>query len=107
MVRTDSLWALVGRALWIMLGPIALSATACVIISSPGTGWQTRADLFYFAALGGMVAGRWIEFASGAARDSFGKVATKADVWRYTCGIVAGGLLLWLLVNVIANYVLG
>lgn len=104
MIRTDSMGVLVGRALWVILGPLLLFGTAGAVVTTPSQGWLTMVDFFYFGAIGAMVAGRWIEYASGVARDSFGEISTNRDVARYTIGIVAGGSLLWLLLKVIANY---
>lgn len=105
-VRSDSVLVMLGRVFWIMLGPMILSATALFIVLNPGSGWGTGADIAYLVTLLLMILGRWVEHLGGHPETSTGEPATPADLSRYVGRTLAGGLALWVVANLIANYAL-
>ena len=105
-LRRDSQLALVGRLFWIMFGPATLLVSAALILNSPRTGWRTGADIVYWIALLGMILGRYLEHRGGDPRTSTGEPATVGDLRRYTVVTTIVGSVVWLIANVISNYVL-
>ncbi len=100
-----SIKVVLARLFWMLLGPAFL--TICLYrIATAGTGWTTFADLVYFVILGGMILGRWVEFRAGNPRTSTGEPAAPADLRRYVLAVAAGGLLLWVVANVVGNHLL-
>lgn len=91
MIGTGSLplLPLLGRLLWVLVGPLGLLAGTLWIIQK-GEGWLTAADLAYFLALGAMIVGRWLEH--------------QGDITRYTLRLCVGGLVLWAAANAVGNY---
>jgi len=102
---TTSSAAVFGRLFWMMLGPLTLGVTIYYILTS-GTGWRTVADILFFAILGGMILGRWLEFLGGTPQTSTGEPATPKDLRRYVLLLVIAGPIVWLLANVIGNHLL-
>ncbi|MHB1033586.1 MAG: hypothetical protein ACYC35_06590 [Pirellulales bacterium] len=98
-------FAFFARSVWMVLGPMALAATISVIVTS-GAGWLTPADAAYFVILAAMLAGRWIEFQGGSAKDSYGKPTTREHVRSYLIKAPAIGIAIWVLANVVGNYLL-
>ena len=94
-----------GRLFWMMVGPLALVLTIYFIVTS-GTGWTTTADLLFFIILGGMILGRWLEFRGGSPETSTGERATAADLHRYILIVVTAGPAVWVVANILGNYVL-
>ena len=105
-VKNNSALIILGRSFWIMFGPMLLAATALMIVFTPGTGWRTAADITYLATLVGMILGRCVEHLGGKPETSTGEPSTPADLRRYILLTLVGGLTLWLVANLIANYVL-
>ena len=103
--NTTPLTAVLGRLLWMMIGPMALLLTIYFIVTS-GTGWTTTADLLYFVTLGGMILGKWMEFRGGSPETSTGEHATAADLRRYILMVVTAGPVVWVIANILGNYVL-
>jgi hypothetical protein len=60
-------------------------------------------DIVYLVFLGGMVAGRWLEFQTGHAQKGTGEPATPADVYRYLLLAPLIGLAVWAAANAIGN----
>lgn len=89
-----------------MFGPMLLVATALMIVFTPGTGWRTTADITYLMTLMGMILGRCVEHLGGKPETSTGEPSTPANLRRYILFTFVGGLALWLVANLIANYVL-
>jgi hypothetical protein len=100
-----SLSAVFGRLLWMMVGPLGLVLTIYFIVTS-GTGWTTTADFLYFILLGGMIIGKWLEFRGGSPETSTGEIATAADLRRYILMVVIAGPAVWVVANILGNYVL-
>ena len=95
--------AALARLVWMMLGPVALVLTAVAIVRT-GNGWLTGADIAYFAVLGAVLLARWGEFRGGSAQTATGEPATREDVRRFLIFTAAGGLLVWVAANLVANH---
>ncbi len=102
---TTRLIPVFGRLFWMMVGPIALVMATYFIVSSGG-GWTTAADLLFFVILGGMIVGRWLEFRGGRPQTQTGEPATAADLRRYILMVVTAGPTVWVIANILGNYVL-
>jgi hypothetical protein len=100
-----SFGVLIARLTWMAFGPLALMLATFGIVSI-GSGWLTSADIAYFVILGVMVLGRWLEFRSGRAQTADGEPATQAHLRRYAIGVVLIGAVVWVVANLIANYLL-
>ena len=94
-----------GRLFWMMVGPLALVLTTYFIVTS-GTGWTTMADFLFFIILGGMILGKWLEFRGGSPETQTGERTTAADFHRYILMVVAAGPAVWVVANILGNYVL-
>jgi hypothetical protein len=94
-----------GRLFWMIAGPLALVLTAQSIITS-GAGWATTANVLYFIILGGMILGKWLEFRGGSPETSSGEPATAANLHRYILLVVTAGPAVWVVANILGNYVL-
>jgi hypothetical protein len=105
-LRTDSQLILIARAFWMMFGPAFLMICALVIVTSPGTGWRTLADIFYWLVLVGMLLGRWLEYQSGNARNSLGEPGTARELRNYLIWASTIGAVIWIGANIISNYLL-
>ena len=63
------------------------------------------ADLIYFVILGGMILGKWLEFRGGCPETSTGERTSAADLRRYILMVVTAGPVVWLIANILGNYV--
>jgi hypothetical protein len=104
LVKRNSVLVLLGRAFWIMFGPLLLTASGLMILFSPGSGWRTGADITFLLALAGMVLGRWAEFCGGEPLTSTGEPATPQDFRRFVAVTLFGGFAVWLVANLVSNY---
>jgi hypothetical protein len=95
-----------GRLIWMLLGPIALLGLL-VLIGANGNGWFTAADLAFFVVLALMLAGRWLEFYGGNPQTADGEPATPRHLHRYWLGAGLGGLACWVAANLVGNHWLG
>ena len=105
--RSNSVLAVLGRAFWVMFGPLLLTASGFMILFRTGTGWRTGADMTFLATLVLMVLARWAEFAGGEPLKSTGEPATPQDFRRFTIAVMIGGLGFYLLANLLSNYIFG
>ena len=103
-IRSDSALVLLGRIVWVMFGPLLLFAIACFIVTRPG--WRIGINVAYLATLVAIVLGRCIEHLGGDPKTSTGETSTPAHLRRFTLFTLVGGLALWLVANLLANYVL-
>jgi hypothetical protein len=94
-----------GRLFWMMVGPMALVMTTYSIVSS-GNGWTTGANFLFLAVLSGMICGRWLEFRGGRPQTQTGEPATAADLRGYILMVVTAGPAVWVIANILGNYVL-
>jgi hypothetical protein len=104
-LKSDSALVLLGRIIWVMFGPLLLLAIAFFILTRPG--WRIGINIAYFVTLVAVVLGRWIEHLGGDPKTSTGERSTPADLHRFILFTLAGGAALWLVANLIANYVVG
>jgi hypothetical protein len=103
-IRSDSALVLLGRTIWIMFGPMLLTANLFFILTMHG--WRTAADIAFLVTLVAMILGRCLEHLGGKPQTSTGEPSTPADLRRYILFTAVGGLALWLVANLIANYLL-
>jgi hypothetical protein len=103
--NTTPLIPVFGRLMWMLAGPLALVLTTYFIVVSGG-GWTTTSDLLFFIILGGMILGKWLEFRGGSPETSTGEPATAADLHRYILTVVIAGPVVWVVANILGNYVL-
>lgn len=103
--NTTHLIPIFGRLFWMIVGPLALVLTIFFIATS-STGWTTTADFLYFVILGGMILGKWLEFRGGSPETSTGEPATAADLRRYILIVLIAGPVVWVIANILGNYIL-
>jgi hypothetical protein len=103
--NTTPLIPVFSRLFWMIVGPLALVLTTYFIVTS-GTSWTSTADLLFFIILGGMILGKWLEFRGGSPETSTGEPATAADLRRYILMVVMAGPAVWVVANILGNYVL-
>jgi hypothetical protein len=97
------LLGMVGRLLWMLVGPLALVLITFDIVAH-SNGWLTGVDAAYFGALALMLIGRVLEFAGGNPQTGDGQPATTRHLVRYLLVAGVGGLLVWVLANAIGNH---
>jgi len=102
--KSNSALVLLGRVVWIMFAPLMLLATASFILTQPGL--RIGINVAYVATLFAMVLGRCIEHSGGNPKTSTGEESTPAHLRRFILFTLVGGLALWLVVTLLANYVL-
>ena len=107
VARNNSALAVLGRAFWVMFGPLLLTASGLMILFRTGAGWGTGADFTFLTTLVLMVLARWAEFSGGEPLKSTGEPATPQDFRRFTGAVMIGGLGFYVLANLLSNYVLG
>jgi hypothetical protein len=105
-IHESSALIILGRSFWIMFGPMLLTASGLMIVVNPGTGWQTGADITFLTTLVAMIVGRWLEHTGGDPITSTGEPSTPAHLRRYVLLTLVGGVLGWVLLNTISNYLL-
>lgn len=96
---------LLGRVMWMMLGPVALFFITLAIITKGG-GWFGAEDALYGVIVALMIGGRWIEQRSGAARTATGEPATVEHFKRYARVLVPASVAMWVVANALGNHVL-
>jgi hypothetical protein len=101
-----SLTAILGRLVWMLLGPFALASALFASISGEG-GWFTKADVAFFLILGAMIVGRWLEFRGGNPLTCDGKPASASDLKSYVLRLLLLALSCWIIANIIGNHLLG
>jgi hypothetical protein len=102
---TPAGWPLLGRLMWMMLGPLALTLITFAIVSE-GSGWLTRFDAAFAAVLLAMLVGRWLEFRGGRPQTASGQPASRSDLERYFLIAAVAGMAVWLAANVVGNHLL-
>lgn len=93
------------RVFWLMLGPLLL-VVLTFMIATTGNGWLTPADVGFLGILVALMIARWLEFRGGNPQTAEGEPATPAHLRRYLIVVVAFGLGLWIVANIVGNYVL-
>jgi hypothetical protein len=102
---TTTVPALIGRILWMMVGPITLVLLA-VSIAQRWDGWFTLPGLAYFVALLGTVLGRWLEFRCGVPMTATGEPATADHLRRYALAFGTIGVGIWLVANLAGDHLM-
>jgi hypothetical protein len=103
--NATSLGDILTRIFWMLLGPLLLAMFAHLIITL-GNGWFTGADFGFLAVLAGMMLARWLEFRGGHPQTADGQPATPGHLRRFLLGVAVIGFTLWVIANILANYVL-
>lgn len=100
-----SVWVLLARMAWFLLGPVAAALLTYGIIHN-GNGWLTGWDAAFACVIAVMVLGRWVELRSGVATTVSGAPATPAHFTRYVRGLLPVAAGVWLAANVLGNHVM-
>lgn len=100
--QTASLMAMLGRIIWMMVGPMAVAVSA-FLVASKGGGWFTAADLTYLVALAVTMSGRSLEMLGGHPLKATGEPATAADLRNYFIATTVIGLVVWVIANLLGN----
>lgn len=69
-----------------------------------GTGWHTTADYVFFATLGVMILGRWLEVLGGIPLSSVGEPTTRKDFYQYVAFVLGAGFAIWIIANAFGNH---
>jgi hypothetical protein len=101
--RSTPLSTALGRLIWMVLGPGFLAITTMHIYLY-GTGWHTTAHYVFFATLGVMILGRWLEVLGGVPLNSPGEPATRKDFYEYVAFVLGAGLVIWIIANALGNH---
>jgi hypothetical protein len=88
-----------------MLGPMMLIPITFKIIEY-GNGWLTVFDFVFLGVLAAMILARAFEFFKGNPRTADGTPATRTHLRKYAAGVIGIGLPLWVVANVIGNYLM-
>jgi hypothetical protein len=96
---------MMSRGFWMMLGPMLLVPLTFKVIEY-GNGWLTAFDFALLGTLAAMIVARGFEFYKGHPRTTDGAPATRDHLWRYALFVAVLGASLWVLANVIGNYLL-
>lgn len=104
--QPTSFVALVSRLFWMMLGPMILIVLA-LNIATIGTSWFTMMDIAFLVVLAFVLAARGIEFLGASPQTATGEPATMDDYRRYALVVLAIGLAIWVVANVVGNHLLG
>ena len=102
--EVTSVVVLLGRPIWVILGPMLMFLTTYAIVTRAG--WFTPWDAAFGVVVALMVGGRWVEQRSGSAMTWTGAPATVEHFRRYIRVLLplAGGV--WVAANVLGNHVL-
>jgi hypothetical protein len=103
--ESTSFLGIVARLFWMMIGPAVLAVLAYNIVNI-GSGWLTPVDYGYLAILAAVGLARWFEFHCGNPQTAQGEPATPEHLRRYLLGLFGVGLLIWIVANVVGNYLL-
>jgi hypothetical protein len=101
----SSLAVLGARLTWMLLGPLAVLGFTWGIVSQ-GTGWFTGLDAGFGIVVGLMLLARWVEHRSGTATTLTGEPATPEQFKRYMTLLPPLAVAVWIVANVVGNYVL-
>jgi predicted cobalt transporter CbtA len=88
-----------------MFGPPLLAVFDFLVVKT-GNGWLTVMDAGFLAVLFGLILARWLEFRSGSPQPAEGQPATPEHLRRYIIGVIVIGLVVWVVANILGNYVM-
>ena len=92
---------LLGRLMWMILGPILSLFIAYAIVTREG--WFTTWDAAFGVVVALMVGGRWVEQRSGSAMTATGEPATGKHFKRYVRVLLPLAAGVWVAANVLGN----
>ena len=95
---------LLGRLMWMVLGPMLLLVITYAIVTSEG--WFTISDAAFAVVIGLMLGGRSIEQRSGTAMTATGEPATIEHFERYVKILLPVAAVVWVVANVMGNLIL-
>lgn len=90
------------RLWWCFLGPALL----CFLAIQTGIahdGWIASFDLVFLIVLLTTVGARWISFRVGDRKNAFGDIITLGQLRRYSILFIVGGVVLWIVANLLGN----
>jgi hypothetical protein len=90
---------------WMMVGPALLAVFAFLVVKT-GNGWLTPVDFGFMAVAASLILARWLEFRTGSPQTAEGQPATPEHLRQYTIGVVVISLVVWVVANILGNYVL-
>ncbi len=96
--------ALLGRLMWMVLGPILAISTIGAIVTRAD--WFTPWDAAFGIVVALMVGGRWVEQRSGEAMTATGEPTTVEHFRRYVRILLPLAVGVWTVANVLGNHVL-
>jgi hypothetical protein len=105
-VEITSMAVLATHVIWLFFGPSFLMLLLLAMAQS-ATGWFSGLDFAYFAIVGLMVFARWFEQRSGQAVTVMGEVSLWRHFRLYAISLPLTAGALWILANVIGNYIVG
>ena len=105
-VAVNSFGVLAIHVAWVFVGPLFLVLLVLNILQG-GAGWGTAVDVAFFGVVAGIVLCRWLDQRSGQGTTSTGDPSTWADFRRYVQLFVTLAVGVWIVANVLGNYVLG
>ena len=96
---------LIGRLLWLIIGPIALFVLTLFIVITD-SGWLTGYDLGFYITVGLMLLSRWLVIRSGYGRTIHGSHATLETFHHYAMRLVPWAVMAWTIANLVGNHLL-
>jgi hypothetical protein len=93
------------RGFWMMIGPMLLVPLTFKVIEH-GNGWLTTIDFVFLGTLAAMVLARGFEFYKGHPLTVEGQPATTKHFQRFVMLVAGAGLGVWVMANVVGNYVI-
>jgi len=94
---------LLGRLMWMILGPILMCFITFAIVTREG--WFTAWDAAFGVVVALMIGGRWVEQRSGSAMTATGEPATEKHFARYVRVLLPLAAGVWVAANVIVNHI--
>ncbi len=95
---------LLGRLMWMVLGPMLMLMITYSTVT--GTGWFALRDAVFSIVVALMVAGRWVEQQSGAAMTATGEPAGAGHFNRYVRVLLPLAMGVWITAKVLGNHIL-
>lgn len=97
--------ALIGRILWMMVGPVTLLLIA-LQIAREWDGWFSLPSLAYIVVLLATFLGRWMEFQGGFPKTATGEPATTDHLRRYALASSTIGIAVWFIANLVGDHLI-
>jgi hypothetical protein len=97
--------ALIGRILWMMVGPITLLLLA-LHIARQWDEWFALPGLAYLVVLPGTLLGRWMGSRCGFPKAATGELATTDRSRRYALSSGTIGIATWFIANLVGDHLI-